>query len=82
MKSVIALIVLSIVITVTLKTKRKMQEEKFGTEEGWYLCVRDGNECTMYNDGKGQWHLSAYDTNDVVHRRLVKDPHAVLKKIN
>ena len=55
-----------------------MQETEKITE-GWYVCIRNGKELEMYYDGD-KWHLSAYDTNDVVHRRIAKPPDQVLRK--
>ena len=48
-------------------------------EEGWYLCTRNGKELEMYYDGN-KWHLSGYDTNDVVQGTVAKSPDTVLKK--
>jgi hypothetical protein len=50
-------------------------------EEGWYLCILNNKEIQMYYDG-GKWHLSAYDTHDVVHRRIAKNPDVVLEKMS
>tara|TARA_R100000995_G_scaffold70727_2_gene39328 strand:+ start:2236 stop:2415 length:180 start_codon:yes stop_codon:yes gene_type:complete len=50
--------------------------------EGWYLCLRNGKELQMYNDGNGTWHLSAHHTDDVVFSRIAKNPDVVLKKIS
>ncbi len=50
--------------------------------KGWYSCLRNGKELKMYNDGNGKWHLSAYHTDEVVIKKIVKDPDLVLKKIS
>jgi|TARA_R100000084_G_scaffold38229_1_gene15321 hypothetical protein len=57
-------------------------EQTLEITEGWYLCLRNGKELQMYNDGNGKWHLSAYHTDDTVFRNIAKNPDEVLKKIS
>lgn len=59
-----------------------MQETEEKVEEGWYLCFRNGRELEMYNDGDGKWHLSAYDAEDLIHRKPAKGPDKILKRIS
>ena len=58
----------------------KIETKEIKLEEGWYLCARNDKQLDMYYDGS-KWHLSAYDTHDVVHRRIVKNPDAVIKRL-
>ena len=57
-------------------------KETVEVSEGWYLCLRNGKETPMYNDGNGKWHLSAHHTDDTFFNEKTKSPDEVLKKIS